>query len=158
VTVDTVTWTEVNQAILQDDPLGDPEVKYWHSALADETKGFKIVPQSALCVSRNDEYIYPARPVGLTKWELHINASDLGFAIVANVAVTAAIDKPSRAAGVGETAIVRSVNGVTDLQGYLKLTLAADVGKIRVTVGGASKVIDTTDLGGTGLFYAALPQ
>jgi hypothetical protein len=142
VSVATVDWSEADPAILQPDPSGNPEVKYWHCAVADETKAFKVVPQTAIEISRKDEHLMPARPAEPGGLTVFVYTADAGMGVVSGVKF-AAVPKGGSVVAAGAKTIVQERSTSSDALGYASLPLPADAGLFTLSLGRHRASIDT---------------
>jgi hypothetical protein len=96
---------------------------------------------------------YPPQPTDPGVFEVYVYASTVGLAAVPGWVFAAAAVKGS---SVGDKTVVLPSPTQTNAEGYAILQIMADVGVITVSLGGISRVVDSTGRAGQIMAFADL--
>jgi hypothetical protein len=97
--------------------------------------------------------IYSPQPTEPGMFEIYVYASTVGLAAVPGWVFSATAVKGS---SVGDKTVVLPSPTQTNAEGYALLQLIADVGVITVSLGGISRVVDSTGRSGQSMAFADL--
>jgi hypothetical protein len=112
----------------------------------------RIIPTDGT-LSDNPKRVYPPQPTEPGVFEVYVYASTVGLAAVPGWVFSATAVKGS---SVGDITVVLPSPTQTNAEGYALLQLSADVGVITVSLGGISRVVDSTGRSGQIMAFADL--